>query len=102
MSARLRTLSAIALGAALSLAAYHLNHGAALADDDKPAGQMHRKRLLAADRHPEEWLTAGRDFGKGHYSPLAQINVQTVDPLGFAWDYDTHTDRGLDRQGLRA
>ena len=96
MSARLRTLSAIALGAALSLAAYHLNHGAALADDDKPAGQIDRKRLLAADRHPEEWLTAGRDFGKGHYSPLAQINVQTVDRLGFAWDYDTHTNRGLE------
>jgi quinohemoprotein ethanol dehydrogenase len=96
MSARLRTVSAIALGAALSLAAYHLNHGAALADDDKPAGQIDRKRLLAADRHPEQWLTAGRDFGKGHYSPLAQINVQTVDRLGFAWDYDTHTNRGLE------
>jgi len=59
------------------------NHSAALADDDKPAGQIDRKRLLAADKHPEEWLTAGRDFGKGHYSPLTQINVQTVDRLGF-------------------
>ncbi|HEY4710992.1 MAG TPA: PQQ-dependent dehydrogenase, methanol/ethanol family [Candidatus Acidoferrales bacterium] len=96
MSARLRTVSAIALGAALSLAAYCQNHGAALADDDKPAGQIDRKRLLAADKHPEEWLTAGRDFGKGHYSPLAQINVQTVDRLGFAWDYDTRTNRGLE------
>src|ERR1700691_1846354 len=102
MSARLRTVSAIALAAALSLAAFYQNHSAALADDDKPAGQIDRKRLLAADKHPEEWLTAGRDFGKGHFSPLTQINVQTVDRLGFAWDYDTHTDRGLDRQGLRA
>jgi quinohemoprotein ethanol dehydrogenase len=96
MSARLRTVSAIALAAALSLAGLYLNRSAALADDDKPAGQIDRKRLLAADKHPGEWLTAGRDFGKGHFSPLTQINVQTVDGLGFAWDYDTHTNRGLE------
>jgi quinohemoprotein ethanol dehydrogenase len=96
MSARLRTVSAIALAAALSLAGLYLNRSAALADDDKPAGQIDRKRLLAADKHPGEWLTAGRDFGKGHFSPLTQINVQTVDRLGFAWDYDTHTNRGLE------
>src|ERR1700723_883977 len=95
MSARLRTVSAIALAAALSLAGFYLNRSAALADD-KPAGQIDRKRLLAADKHPGEWLTAGRDFGKGHFSPLAQINVQTVERLGFAWDYDTHTNRGLE------
>jgi quinohemoprotein ethanol dehydrogenase len=96
MSARLRTMSAIALAAALSLAGFYLNRSAALADDDKAAGQIDRKRLLAADKHPGEWLTAGRDFGKGHFSPLTQINVQTVDRLGFAWDYDTHTNRGLE------
>ena len=59
-------------------------------------GQIDRKRLLAADQHPEDWLTTGRDFGKGHYSPLAQINRETVGRLGLAWDYHTHTDRGLE------
>jgi len=59
-------------------------------------GQIDLKRLLAADKHPEEWLTTGRDFGKGHYSPLTQINRETVARLGFAWDYDTHTTRGLE------
>jgi quinohemoprotein ethanol dehydrogenase len=59
-------------------------------------GQIDRKRLLAADQHPEDWLTTGRDFGKGHYSPLAQINRETVTRLGLAWDYHTHTDRGLE------
>ncbi len=98
MSARLLTVSAIALAAAFSLTAYYQNHCAVLADEGKPSsrGQIDRKRLLAADKHPGEWLTTGRDFGKGHYSPLTQINVQTVDRLGFAWDYDTHTDRGLE------
>ncbi|MGA8765388.1 MAG: hypothetical protein WB559_00095, partial [Candidatus Acidiferrales bacterium] len=39
----------------------------ALADDRKPArGQIDLKRLMAADQHPAEWLTTGRDFGKGH------------------------------------
>ncbi|MDR3722520.1 MAG: hypothetical protein P4L00_13035, partial [Candidatus Acidoferrales bacterium] len=69
----------------------------ALADDRKPArGQIDQKRLMAADKHPGEWLTTGRDFGKGHYSPLAQINSKNIGRLGFAWEYGTHTDRGLE------
>ena len=59
-------------------------------------GQVDRARLLAADKHPQEWLTTGRDFGKGHYSPLAKINKSNVEQLGFAWDYDTQTNRGLE------
>src|SRR5579862_5833732 len=70
----------------------------ALAADQQaaPHGQVNRARLLAADKHPGEWLTGGRDFGKGHYSPLARINMSNVDQLGFAWDYDTQTNRGLE------
>jgi quinohemoprotein ethanol dehydrogenase len=59
-------------------------------------GQIDRARLLAADARPEEWLTAGRDFGKSHYSPLDQINRETVSRLGFAWEYVTNTNRGLE------
>jgi quinohemoprotein ethanol dehydrogenase len=59
-------------------------------------GQVDDKRLLAADKHPGEWLTTGRDFGKGHYSPLNQINTGNVARLGLAWQYDTHTIRGLE------
>jgi len=69
----------------------------ALADDRKPArGQIDQKRLMAADKHPGEWLTTGRDFGKGHYSPLAQINSRNIGRLGFAWEYGTQTNRGLE------
>ena len=99
MSAKLRVVSAIALtAAALSLAVYYQNNLPALADEQNPAarGQVDQKRLMAADKHPGEWLTTGRDFGKGHYSPLAQINTKTVDRLGFAWDYHTNTIRGLE------
>ncbi|HEX4002038.1 MAG TPA: PQQ-dependent dehydrogenase, methanol/ethanol family [Candidatus Acidoferrales bacterium] len=59
-------------------------------------GQIDTARLLAANQHPGQWLTTGRDFGKGHFSPLTQINKQTVSRLGFAWSYDTHTIRGLE------
>jgi quinohemoprotein ethanol dehydrogenase len=81
-----------------SLLGYGMLKVIAFGDQANPAarGRIDAKRLLAADKHPGEWLTSGRDFGKGHYSPLAQINKQNVDRLGFAWDYDTHTNRGLE------
>jgi quinohemoprotein ethanol dehydrogenase len=88
---------AIVAAAGLILAVNAARISSALADHEKSAaGQIDRKRLMAADKHPGEWLTAGRDFGKGHYSPLAQINTKDVDQLGFAWDYDTQTNRGLE------
>jgi len=59
-------------------------------------GQIDRKRLLDADQHPDQWLTSGRDVGKSYYSPLNQINQTNVSRLGFAWEYDTHTVRGLE------
>ncbi len=60
------------------------------------AGDIDRARLLQVDRHPEQWLTSGRDFGKGHYSPLTQIDRASVARLGLAWEYETRTDRGLE------
>ncbi len=63
-------------------------------------GQVDRARLLAADQHPENWFTAGRDFGKSHFSPLTQINTRSVARLGLAWQYDTHTIRGLEATPL--
>ncbi len=93
-TARLGWLLSIA--ALLTLACAVASHFAHAQEKSQAYGQIDRKRLLAADEHPGEWLTAGRDFGKGHYSPLTQINRETVSRLGFAWDYDTHTDRGLE------
>jgi quinohemoprotein ethanol dehydrogenase len=59
-------------------------------------GNLTRERLLAAESEPENWFTEGRNFGKNHYSPLEQINLDTVGRLGFAWDYHTGTTRGLE------
>ncbi|HTR47625.1 MAG TPA: PQQ-dependent dehydrogenase, methanol/ethanol family [Verrucomicrobiae bacterium] len=99
MSLKSRTLSAVA---AVTLVLVLGNYAARLAragqDKSKTAaaGQIDTKRLMAADRHPEEWLTTGRDFGKSHYSPLAQISKDNVARLGLAWAYDTNTIRGLE------
>jgi len=99
MHVKLRIVSAMAVAVvACSLAGYGARNVLARGGQEKSGarGQIDLKRLMGADKHPGDWLTTGRDFGKGHYSPLAQINKQTVERLGFAWDYDTHTIRGLE------
>ncbi|HLY54988.1 MAG TPA: PQQ-dependent dehydrogenase, methanol/ethanol family [Stellaceae bacterium] len=61
----------------------------ALADGDVTAA-----RLAAADKEPQNWLTGGRDGRQDYYSPLRQIDEQTVSRLGYAWSYDLGTHRG--------
>jgi quinohemoprotein ethanol dehydrogenase len=60
-----------------------------------PAGQVDLDRLQAVDREPGSWLASGRDAGKTHYSPLDAINRDTVGRLGFAWEFQTGTSRGM-------
>ncbi len=59
-------------------------------------GSIDRERLLHADDEPGQWLTTGRDFGHTHHSALTDINKQTAGRLGFAWDYQTGTTRGME------
>ena len=59
-------------------------------------GAIDRERLLHADDEPGQWLTTGRDFGHTHHSALTDINKQTASRLGFAWDYQTGTTRGME------
>jgi quinohemoprotein ethanol dehydrogenase len=59
-------------------------------------GNVTFERILQADNEPGQWLTEGRDFGKGHFSTLDQINRANVSQLGIAWDYSTGTTRGLE------
>ncbi len=61
-----------------------------------PAGAIDRLRLLNVASEPASWLTPGRDFGKTHFSPLETINRGNVSQLGFAWEFDTRTQRGLE------
>lgn len=101
MSARLKLVFAFTIASSamlFTLASFNAGNVIASAQKNSPVGygQIDRQRLLAANQHPENWLTEGRDFGRSHFSPLTQINKQTVGRLGFAWDYATHTTRGLE------
>lgn len=61
-----------------------------------PSGWVTLERLRQIDTEPGNWFTLGRDAGETHYSPLDQINDESVGSLGFAWEYQTNTQRGLE------
>jgi quinohemoprotein ethanol dehydrogenase len=60
------------------------------------AGRIDAARLARADAEPGEWLTSGRDRGGTYFSPLREINDGNVARLGFAWQYELGTNRGLE------
>jgi quinohemoprotein ethanol dehydrogenase len=57
-------------------------------------------RLLRADSEPGEWLSPGRTYDEQRFSPLTQINVDTVGRLGLAWFADINTERGMEASPL--
>ncbi len=99
MRARSRTLGALAVMVmifALGNNEARVRQVRAAQSQAAACGQIDLQRLMDADKQPDQWLTTGRDFGKSYYSPLTQINKDNVLRLGFAWNYDTHTIRGLE------
>jgi quinohemoprotein ethanol dehydrogenase len=43
-----------------------------------------------------DWLSNGRTYSEQRFSPLAQINRDTVKNLGVAWEFRTYSTRGLE------
>src|SRR5882724_513090 len=58
-------------------------------------GQIDARRLSQTDQDGDQWLTPGRDAAGTYYSPLDSINDGNAGRLGFAWDYQLGTSRGL-------
>lgn len=56
--------------------------------------------MLNAAQEPDQWFAPGRDLAGTYYSPLDAINADTVQRLGFAWDYTLGTRRGLEATPL--
>jgi len=79
------SLCAFALALAIA-AALTLSSPASAAPNG--AGNVDAARLAAADREPQNWFTGGRDKDGTYYSPLAKIDANNVEHLGFAWSYD--------------
>ena len=60
------------------------------------AGALDAARLAAASNEPDQWFTPGRDTSGAYYSPLGDINAGNVTRLGFAWQHQLGTHRGLE------
>lgn len=58
--------------------------------------------LRNVETRANEWITHGRDYAETRFSPLKQLNADTVKQLGLAWAFDTQTDRGLEATPLIA
>jgi PQQ-dependent dehydrogenase (methanol/ethanol family) len=57
-------------------------------------------RILDADAEPGQWLSYGRDYEEQHWSPLDQINRDTVADLGLAWYADIPLNQGQEATPL--
>ncbi|OGT74294.1 MAG: hypothetical protein A3H44_06075 [Gammaproteobacteria bacterium RIFCSPLOWO2_02_FULL_57_10] len=53
----------------------------------------------AADNNAE-WLTYGRTYAEDRFSPLTQVNRDTVGDLGVAWYFELDTNRGQEATPL--
>lgn len=65
-------------------------------------GWIDEERLLRADMEPGNWMSLGRNYMQQQHSPLTQINTENVSSLGFAWAYETNSNRGRVYRGLEA
>ena len=90
----------VCLAAGLSACGDDTPTAAASAQPAAAAARVDEARLARADEEPQNWYATNRGSGEDHYSPLDQINQDNVGSLGFAWQYDTHTTRGLEASPL--
>ena len=86
---QLKDLSALACALALSATAL----GATPAAVD---GQ----RLTHANDEPGQWMLEGRTYDEERFSPLKQIDTDTVSRLGLAWYADFDSNRGQEATPL--
>ncbi len=57
-------------------------------------------RLLAADQEPGQWMSHGRTYSEQRFSPLTNINRNTIGRLSLAWYQDLDTNRGQEATPL--
>jgi quinohemoprotein ethanol dehydrogenase len=61
---------------------------------------MDDARLTSADRDTGNWLMYGRTYDDHRFSPLNEINEQTIAKLGLMWSRELGTTRGLEATPL--
>src|SRR5258708_35720223 len=56
--------------------------------------------LRSSDKDAGNWLMYGRTYDDHRFSPLNQINPQSIAKLGLAWSHEFGTTRGLEATPL--
>src|SRR5271166_6452774 len=56
--------------------------------------------LRAADSDAANWITYGRTYSEQRFSPLKQVDEQSVSKLGLAWSMDFPTMRSYESTPL--
>ncbi|MEL6876607.1 MAG: PQQ-dependent dehydrogenase, methanol/ethanol family [Pseudomonadota bacterium] len=84
----------MALAAALSLA------GCGMLTSGEDEGGITNATLINAGENSANWITHGRTYSEQRFSPLDQINAETVGDLGLEWFADMDTARGQEATPL--
>ncbi|MEM8725966.1 MAG: PQQ-binding-like beta-propeller repeat protein, partial [Pseudomonadota bacterium] len=84
----------MALAAALSLA------GCGMLASGEDEGGITNATLINAGENSADWITHGRTYSEQRFSPLDQINAETVGDLGLEWFADMDTARGQEATPL--
>ncbi len=77
-----------------------------MVEDEQIAVGEHSEELIAAAdilgaaNNNAEWLSYGRTYSEERYSPLTQINRESVEQLGVAWSFELDTNRGQEATPL--
>jgi glucose dehydrogenase len=66
----------------------------------EPPAETNDSSLREADHDASNWLMYGRTYDDHRFSPLNQINEQTVSKLGLVWSRELDTTRGLEATPL--
>ncbi len=90
MSIRNLTWGMLLIALPMSLAAQQSDYQAAI----------DAERLSQADEENSAWLSYGRTYDEQRFSPLDQINRETVADLSLAWYADMTTSRGQEATPL--
>jgi alcohol dehydrogenase (cytochrome c)/quinohemoprotein ethanol dehydrogenase len=89
----------ILLASALVLASCGQSAETASTSTKGPA-QVDGARIVSADSEPGNWLSVGRTYSEQRFSPLDEINDESVQDLGLAWSFDLDTARGQEATPL--
>ncbi len=90
------SLSCFSVSEPISADASNVSVNASANSNAKAIKPIDSQRAINANAEPENWLLHGRTYDEQRFSPLTQINTESIDDLSLAWHFETGTVRGLE------